>query len=156
MHKAIHAVETPYVFTLDTDTETFRGGFLQQMVTLMKADDTLYALGWLRWVDKISGVPLEWHIKKQPPGKFIAYIHPSSGLYRVSLYHTLAPFFHHGAPCLDNMRAATLRGLRVSSFPISDYVKHLKAGTRRMYSGRWDPTEKTPRKPWRAKDDYPI
>jgi len=156
MDKAIRAIDTPYVFTLDTDTETIAGGFLQQMVNLMKGNDNLYAIGWLRWVDKFSGVPLEWHIEKQPPERFIAYIHPSSGLYRVSMYHTLAPFFHHGAPCLDNMREASRRELLVSSFPIHDYVKHLKAGTRRMYDGQWDPTSKSLRKEWRAKDDFPI
>jgi len=156
MNRAIQQSDTPYVFTLDTDTEVITGGFLQKMVKLMRADDTLYALGWKRWVDRISGVPLEWHTEKQPAERFIAYVHPSAGLYRVSMYHTLAQFFHHGAPCLNNMREANKRELKVEAFPIRDYVTHLEAGTRRMYSGRWDPTDKTPKKKWNAKDRYPI
>ena len=122
----------------------------------MRADDNLYAIGWKRWVDRVSGVPKEWHTDKHPPEKFIPYIHPSAGLYRISMFHTLTPFIYHGAPCLDNMREASKRGLTVKSFPIRDYVTHLKAGTRRMYSGRWDPTERTKRKKWNAKDKYPI
>lgn len=156
MHKAIQQVDTPYVLTLDTDTETLRGGFLELMVKRMKADDNLYALGWRRWVDRISGVPKEWHLKHPPAKKFVSYVHPSAALYRVSMYHTLQPFFYHGAPCLGNMVRAEKRGLKTLPFPIRDYVKHLKAGTRRMYGGRWDPTSKTPKGQWREKDQYPI
>lgn len=156
MNKAIRQVDTPYVFTLDTDTETLKGGFLEAMIARMKADDKLYAVGWKRWVDKLSGVPKEWHLETPPSNRFVAYIHPSAALYRVAMYHTLTPFFHHGAPCLDNMKEAARRKLKVESFPIRDYVKHLRAGTRRMYDGRWDPTERTPKKPWKARADYPI
>ena len=156
MHRAIQKVETPYVFTLDTDTETIKGGFLEAMIGRMHSDDRLYALGWRRHVDRISGVPLEWHIEKQPPKKFVAYAHPSAALYRVAMYHTLRPFFHHGAPCLSNMVEAERRKLKVEAFPIRDYVKHLKAGTRRMYKGRWDPKSGTPKGPWKEKDDYAI
>ena len=156
MHRAIQKVETPYVFTLDTDTETLKGGFLEAMVKQMKGDNKLYALGWRRWVDRTSGVPREWHTENPPSRKFVSYVHPSAALYRMSMYHTLQPFFHHGAPCLSNMVRAEKRGLKTLPFPIRDYVKHLKAGTRRMYGGRWDPTSKTPKGKWREKDQYPI
>ena len=156
MHQAIQEVDTPFVLTLDTDTETFKKGFLEKMVRQMKANDNLYALGWKRWVDRLSGVPLVWFTEKQPSERFVAYIHPSAGLYRMSMYRTLNGFVHHGAPCLHNMNDAVKRGFELQAFPISDYVKHLKAGTRRMYGGRWDPTNKTPRKKWKARDSYPI
>ena len=57
---------------------------------------------------------------------------------------------------MNNMLDARKKGLKVQSFPIRDYVKHLKAGTRRMYGGRWDPKSSTPKGKWKEKANYPI
>lgn len=157
MHKAItQCTDTPFVFTLDSDCIVHKGGFLEQMRLKLLEDPNLYALGWLRHVDKHSGVPLEWHSKRPPKGRFCAYIHPSAMMLRKSVYMELPSFFNHGAPCLQNMREAEARGYGLEAFPIREYVEHLKAGTRRMYNGKWDPTDEDTPRPWSPKASFPI
>ncbi len=156
MHKAIVNVKTEYVFTLDSDCIVNKTGFLERMLRTA-IDDNLYAIGWQRWVDKRSGVSLEWHAHGIPDrGKFVAYIHPCAGLYNVLMYKQLPPFTHHGAPCVTNMTFAAKRGFKVRAFPVFNYIKHLKAGTRRMYQGRWDPRTNDKPGPWNEDKDWPI
>jgi hypothetical protein len=45
------------------------------------------------------------------------------------LYMDLPPFQRHGAPCLENMRSAGERGLRLVDFPVRDFVRHQGRGT---------------------------
>ena len=47
-------------------------------------------------------------------------------------------------------------GLKVVAFPVGDYVEHLVAGTRRMWSGRWDPKPGESAGPWKEKGNWPI
>jgi hypothetical protein len=155
MHNAIKQSTTDYVFTLDSDCIVQRVGFLEQMLERAQSGN-LYAIGWRRWVDRLTGVPLEWHIEKPPAKKFIPYIHPCASLYNRRMYHQLYPFTHHGAPCIINMREATSKQFKMQSFPIFDYIKHLKAGTRRMYQGRWDPKTTDRPGPWNEDMDWPI
>ena len=157
MHKAIKKISTPYVFTLDSDCLVHKGGFLELMLAEFKKNPKLYAIGWRRIVDKITGVPSEWHIDKPPSSKFIPYIHPAAAVYDRKKYLLLEPFFNHGAPCLNNMRTAVQKGYDLQAFPIlKEYITHLIAGTRRMYAGRWNP--KTSEKPraWHKNTTYPI
>lgn len=156
LHKAImERVKTPFVLTLDSDCIVQKGGWLEEMVDFFYGSKA-YAIGWLRWVDRWSGVPLEWHTDKPPADQFVRYVHPAVGLYDVTKYKTLRPFAQLGAPCLWNMLDADAAGFIVKDYPVFEYVKHLVAGTRRMYGGRWNP--ETLEKPgeWRAKDNHPI
>ncbi len=148
-------VKTPFVLTLDSDCVVQKGGWLEEMVDFFFGSKA-YAIGWLRWVDRWSGVPLERHLDKPPADRFVRYIHPAVGLYDVEKYKTLRPFAQLGAPCLWNMIDAEAAGYVVKDYPVFDYVKHLVAGTRRMYGGRWNP--ETLEKPgeWRARDNHPI
>lgn len=153
LHQAIlHHVITPYFFTLDSDCTIERDGFIEKMAEQLRTDD-LYAIGWLRWVNS-NGVAY----KGEPRDKthLTPYIHPSSGLYDRAKYLTLPPFDHRGAPARDNMRIAHERGFRMAAFPIHDYVTHLKAGTRRMYGGRWNPVPGEQPGAWIADKSYPI
>jgi glycosyltransferase involved in cell wall biosynthesis len=157
MHQAISGIQTRYVLTLDSDCIVRGGSWIEQMLTFFDDDPQAYAIGWLRYVDRWSGVPLEWHAHGKPKGaRFVPYVHPAVAIYDVKKYRQMQPFVHHGAPALNNMVDAEERGYVVKSFQVFDYVKHLKAGTRRMYSGRWDP--RTGEKPhrWRKDADYPI
>ena len=154
MHIAIKSLHTKYVLTMDSDCVIKSIGAIEEMVRIADRKG-LYAIGWKRWVDKVSGVPKEWHLEKHPGKKFVAYIHPAFGLYNVEKYNQLKPAFHHGAPLLQNMVCANELSMGVESFPVFDYVKHLVAGTRRMYSGHWDPRNKKPNE-WKRKADYPI
>jgi hypothetical protein len=156
MHRAAKSVTTPFFFTLDSDCEVLRAGFFEAMLAEMDAHPQLYALGWRRWVDRRSGVPLEWHLDHPPKRRFVAYVHPAAALFRAEFYHQLHPFAHHGAPCLRNMIAAEQAGYGVRSFRVFDYINHLEAGTRRMYGGRWDPKPTEAPKPWKKNERYPI
>lgn len=156
MHNVIETLTTRYVFTLDSDCEVFKDGFLEQMLDEFAADPNLYAIGWLRWVDRESGVPLDWHVQAPPKEKFCPYIHPHAAVYDVEKYHTLQPFGHHGAPCLWNMLSVAEKGYGLRDFLIEKYVKHWIAGTRRMYGGKWNPHTKERPGMWKANDNHPI
>lgn len=151
IHQAIERVTTRYVFLMDSDCEVKRGDFLQAM---LKAIPGYYAVGWKRWVDRITGVSREWHANEPPSSKFVPYIHPAASLYNVDVYRQLPPAFHHGAPMLQNMVGAATKGHKVKSFPIFDYINHLVAGTRRMYGGHWEGKGKP--KTWKKEASYPI
>lgn len=157
MHRAIGSVHTSYIFTLDSDCEILKGGFLEKMLERLKDAERGYAVGWRRWVDKQSGVPIEWRLDSPPKAdKFIPYIHPHAALYDLAKYTTLPAFFHHGAPSLRNMRRAHQVGYKLIPFPVKDYVKHWEAGTRRMYDGRWNPRASERPKPWKENQRFPI
>lgn len=154
MHKAIQQVTTPFFLTLDSDTVILKAGFIEQMVDVLTSGNNQYAIGWRRLVQKHSGVPVTW--SKRPANwekKYIQYVHPYCGMYKKALYDKLPPFEHHGAPCISNMREAVKRGYGLHQFPqtnqyqLGDYVKHLTAGTRRMYPvPDWDPKDRKPGK----------
>ncbi len=156
LHRSIQTLTTPYVLTLDSDCVVNRGGWLEQMLAYFH-NPQLYAIGWLRWVDRFTGVPLEWHLDSPPPDRFILYVHPAVGLYSRDWYNRLAtPFSHHGAPALANMLAAEQQHAQLLAFPVFDYVTHLVAGTRRLYGGHWDGTTPHTQHAWSADDHYPI
>lgn len=154
MHQEILALTTPYFFTLDSDCITRKGRFLELMLERFKLNSNLYAIGWLRHVNPISGVASS--CRRYCGRNLVPYIHPSAALHDRSKYLTLSPFYHRGAPCIDNMREATAKGYDLESFPIEKYVKHLVAGTRRMWDGHWNPRGRKPLKPWSARDRYKI
>lgn len=151
MHKAILQADTRYVFTLDSDCEVLESGFLERMIKDFQSDDSLYATGWLRKVEPKIGVPVP-----NRKTNYLEYIHPSAALYDREKYMQLAPFRHTGAPCTDNMRDAKRKGFKVQSFPISQYVRHLEAGTRRMYKGKWNPRQNEEAEKWEREKSYPI
>ena len=61
-----------------------------------------------------------------------------------------------GAPCVANARSALAQGFELKDFPIQKYVKHLEAGTRRMFGGNWRPGVTVKAKTWRENEHYPI
>lgn len=156
LHQAIQLINTEFFFAMDSDCEVRKGGFLERMLKQMAANPNLYALGWRRWVDRGTGVPLEWHTNHTPKKRFVAYAHPAASLYRTAFYRELSPFIHHGAPTLHNMIGAEKHGFDVAGFPIFDYIKHLEAGTRRMYGGRWNPKDGEKPTVWRKDTGFPI
>jgi len=150
MHKAIQQVATPFFLTMDTDTVVEKPGFIEYMVDWLASGNNKYAIGWKRLVHRSSGVPADWS-RAKAGGNLIEYIHPYCGMYKTELYRNLPPFEHHGAPCVSNMREAVKRGYILKAFPdtnqyhLGDYVKHLTAGTRRMYPvPDWDPGNRKP------------
>ena len=126
MDMAARSVATPYTLFLDSDCEIFRGGFLEQMIGLLEHSPRNYVVGKRIFMDKRG-----FDLPEQPGA--IPYVRPVCMLLRQSLYLSLPPFRHHGAPCLDNMQEASRRGLALLDFPVSDYVNHKGRGTAARY-----------------------
>ncbi len=128
LDQAIRSASTEFVFTLDSDCEIQRGGFLEAMLSAF-ADERVYAVGDIRYKNRFGftyGYGEEAHPER--PNR-IPYVHPYAMLLRRSTYLQLHRFVHHGAPCLKNMRDAQRRGYVVVNFPVGDYVYHRLAGT---------------------------
>lgn len=149
---ALHTLSTPYVLTLDSDTITERGGWLEAMLGHFQADNRLYAIGWLRWVNH-NGVATA---DGQPRPNLHPYVHPYCALLDRAKYLVLQPFIKEGAPCRVNMSSAVKAGYHLVSFPVERYVTHLVAGTRRMYGGKWDPKPTDQPRGWREDAKFPI
>lgn len=156
IHQGIRVCETPYVLLLDSDCIVRTTGFIEAMLEAFSSDSLLYAIGWLRHVDRYSGVPIEWHTATPPIAQFCRYIHPCCALLDRKRYLALPPAIHHGAPLLENMRAVEKTDWHLQGFVVELYVEHLIAGTRRRYAGRWDPTAREKPGKWNEGEHLPI
>lgn len=147
--QGIWLAKTPYVFLYDSDASLKRAGLLEAMLAeFAKNPKKLYAIGWLRHVDKWSGVPM---------GKEgMLYVHPHAAMIDRTKFLELEPMESSGAPCTANMRAALARGYELQDFPVQNYIKHLVAGTRRRFDGHWKPGATTKPRTWKANENYPI
>jgi len=119
MHQAMCSLKTPYAYIFDSDTETLRGGFLEDMWTLLRASERRYGAGHVvranrRGFRSEAGTPV------------LASAHM---LLRRDIYQTLPPFIHHGLPALRNFEAAAEAGLELCPFPVEEYVRHDGRGT---------------------------
>jgi glycosyltransferase involved in cell wall biosynthesis len=132
LDQGMRLAPTPYVFTLDSDCEVVRGGFLEAMLTLF-ADEAVYAAGEVRYKNRFGFTyGYDEHTQAGRPRR-IPYVDPHAMLIDRSKYFRLHPFIHHGAPCIKNMRDAKRAGYRVCNFPISEFVFHLLEGTSSSY-----------------------
>jgi len=156
LDQGIRMCNTPYILLLDSDCVVHKAGFIEAMLARFAEDSKLYAVGWLRTVDRYSGVPLEWHVVQPSSAQFCQYVHPSCALIDRAKYLGLPSAFHHGAPMLQNMRGAVDAGYTLEDFPVGEFVEHLVAGTRRIYQGKWNPLTNEARGTWRATDKLPI
>lgn len=126
LHQGVSMSTTRYIFTLDSDTTTRKGGFLERMVSMFEGDPRLFALGWLRHVND-GGVAGGSH----------PYVHPCASLVDREKYLTLPPYTHTGAPATQTMIEAVEAGYHLEDFPIFEYVDHKVAGTRGKFGGKW-------------------
>ena len=120
MDTAIRASTKEIVFFLDTDTETYRGGFLEQMLAQLDGDDRVYGIGRVDRVNK-RGFATE-------NGSETILISAYMMLKR-SVYMLLPPFIHHGMPTLENFSTARTRGFELMNFDIDAYIRHEGRGT---------------------------
>ena len=130
LDQALRAAVTPLVFTVDSDCEIRRGGFLEAMSACLE-DPRSYAVGDLRYKSRF-GYTYAFE-RRDGRRRRIPYVHPAAMLLRRETYLRLPPFAHHGAPCLRNMSAVQRAGLRVDDFPIDEYVHHLAGGGSLVY-----------------------
>jgi glycosyltransferase involved in cell wall biosynthesis len=122
MDQALRTVDTPLVLFLDSDIVVRRGGFVEAMTRALTDVPHSYATGKRTWMNRRG-----FDVDEAAGG--IAYIRPICMMLRRPLYFTLPPFRRHGAPCLENMRAARRLNLQLVPFPIEDYVDHDGRGT---------------------------
>lgn len=122
MDQAMRTVDTPLVLFLDSDIVVRRGGFVEAMTRALTDVPHAYATG-KRILMNRRGFDVDESAGGTP------YIRPICMLVRRPLYLTLPPFRRHGAPCLDNMRAASQRQLQLIPFPIEDFIEHEGRGT---------------------------
>lgn len=128
-------IQTPYTFILDSDTETRRPGFLEEMIARLQEDPSHYAIGRPEAVNDRGF--------KDPAGQPILltpYL-----LIKTGMYPNFPPFQHHGQPTLRHFRAAVGAGHRLLEYPIETYIDHLWRGTASRFGYGLG---------WRGKLDY--
>ena len=122
LDQGLRACFTPLALTLDSDTETIRGGFLEQMSVYFYAPE-IYAVGQLITMDWFG-----YETHSRTPLAF-QYVHPSCMLVRRAVYLRLKPFIHHGSPAIHNMRHARRAGYHLMDYPVGEYLQHTGRGT---------------------------
>ena len=128
LDQGVRLAKTPYVFTLDSDCEILRAGFLEMMLASFY-DPATYAVGELRYKNRY-GFTYGYGEAAQPEkADRIPYIHPYAMLLDREKYLGLHRFIHHGAPCIRNMEDAKRAGYGVVDFPFDDFVLHRMQGT---------------------------
>lgn len=130
------AVQTEYVFFLDSDTETMKGGFLEKMLVLF-GSDMVYGAGEFTTVNK-RGFKAE---------NGITILQTPYMLLKTQIYKTLPPFVHHGQPTLNNFTEAQKQGFDFREFKISEYIEHKWRGTAEKFGYGLG---------WRGKLDYML
>lgn len=128
MDLGVRSCATSHVFTLDSDCEVVRGGFLEPMLTLFE-DARLYAAGELRYKSRYGYTFGYTDSASSGRRTRIKYIHPYAMLLDRSKYVNLHKFIHHGAPCIKNMRHAEQAGYTVQDFPVADFIVHHAGAT---------------------------
>ena len=113
-------VKTKYCFILDSDTETLKGGFLEEMKNILEKSENNYAIGSEENVNKRGFLDAD--------GKIRIIISPFM-LLKKSIYLKFSPFIHHGQPVMFNFNEAAKNGYAIFNYPIEEYINHLWQGT---------------------------
>lgn len=118
MHGVIARREFDYYFFLDSDTETKRGGFLEEM--LREFDDkNVYGVGQVFRTNRRG-----FYDAQGVPALVAAFM-----LIREEIYRTLPPFEHHGSPVTANFVEAARRKYLLRDVPVQNSIDHLHRGT---------------------------
>ncbi len=120
MDTAIRATTKDIVFLLDTDTETYNGGFIEKMVSELNSGEEVYGVGRADRVTK-RGFANE---RGSETILISAYM-----MLKRNVYMQLPPFIHHGMPTLENFSAAMARGFELRNIDIESYIHHTGRGT---------------------------
>jgi|SRR5690554_15839 len=119
MHYAIENTDYEYMFFLDSDTKTFKGGFLEEMISVLNSSDKIYGTGRLLKINK----------RGFQSSKGILFPAPAYMMIKKKYYYLFPPFEHHGMPVLKNFSRALEQGYTFKSFPIENYIEHNWRGT---------------------------
>ncbi|MDO8549783.1 MAG: glycosyltransferase family A protein [Ignavibacteria bacterium] len=119
MHHAIKEFNYDYLFFLDSDTETHKGAFLEEMAEILNSSDRVYGTGRFLTLNK----------RGFQSSKGISIPAPAYMMIKRNLYFQFPPFEHHGMPVLKNFSKALKLGFEFKEFPIENYIEHLWRGT---------------------------
>lgn len=111
-------LESDFVFFLDSDTETRKSGFLEEMMDQLSGN-------------KLYGAGEIIHINDRgfnSKNGFQILLTPFM-LIKATLYSKFPPFIHHGQPTIHNFKEAQKMGYQLKHYPVSDYVFHHWRGT---------------------------
>jgi GT2 family glycosyltransferase len=122
MDLALRELQSRFVLFIDSDCVITKGGFLEIMRTKLEEMEQRYAAGKLIFMNR-RGYDVAGSSNAFP------YIRPICMLIKRELYLRLPPFRRHGAPCLDNMRAAVRNNLGLIHVPVEEYLIHEGRGT---------------------------
>jgi hypothetical protein len=123
MNRLMKLITTEFVFFLDTDTVTRRGGFLEAMCEIFDRSDRIYGVGPVFAVSKRGF----W------ASQGIRVVASAFMMLRVCDYHLFPPFEHHGMPTMKHFSAAVAQGYELADFPTREYVRHFGRGTAMRY-----------------------
>jgi hypothetical protein len=129
MDQAMRQTSTDEVFFLDSDCTITNGGILDRLREALHPDDQNYAAGKRVFMNSRG-------FDVAPGPRAHPYVRPICMLIRRRHYLTLPPFERHGAPCLNNMIAATAAGLHLVHVPVDDFVRHAGRGTAARFGYR--------------------
>jgi glycosyltransferase involved in cell wall biosynthesis len=113
-------LKTKYCFILDSDTETVKAGFLEEMRSILEESEKNYAVGMAENVNQRGFL--------QSDGKIRIVLSPFM-LIKREIYLKFHPFIHHGQPVMFNFDEAAKNGYKIFNYPIEEYIDHLWRGT---------------------------
>lgn len=123
MDVALRASTDEWMFFLDSDTRTNRGGFLEAMLELARSGPDILGVG------EIAPINRRGYLDPNGTPAFVA----AFMLIHRERYLQCRPFVNHGAPGVRLFWDAAKRGFRLVDFPIQDYIDHLCRGTVRRF-----------------------
>ncbi len=119
MHLAVKQLNYKHLFFIDSDTETHKGNFLEEMAELLESSPKTYGTGRFLILNK----------RGFQKDKGILIPAPAYMMIKRELYFQFPPFEHHGMPVLKNFSEALKLGFEFKNFPIENYIEHLWRGT---------------------------
>jgi glycosyltransferase involved in cell wall biosynthesis len=123
MHRVTKLARSEFLFFIDTDTKTQRGGFLEAMCKIFDKSERIYGVG-------VIGIVNRRGFRAREGTQNLA---PQMMMIRVGDYHLFSPFEHHGNPTFQHFRAAVANGFELADFPIHEYIQHYGSGTAGRY-----------------------
>ncbi len=123
MHEVLSKhLMTSFAFFLDSDTETKKKGFLEEMIQ-EASHEKVYGVGEIITTNE-RGFKSE---------KGIDVLLTPFMLIKTNVYSKFSPFIHHGQPTILNFKEAQNSGYKLKGYPVSDYIFHHWRGTAKRF-----------------------
>ena len=116
-------LKTKYFLCLDSDVIIERSGFIEEMLSEFKNDESLYGLGALVY---------SWYNSDRPRTEIdnVPYVHPHCAMFNKQIYLSMNNSFQAGGdPFMENMKEAKDKNIKVRCFNVDRYMLHLEGGS---------------------------